>query len=447
MDEKLDYLIDSYPGRESQITTLWSFFGVKEEPFPSTLYISGGSSTGKTSIVSAFLNTFNIKHAIINLIECYTSKILFESILNKLMGHRIDPKVGAPYAKCDNLMDFVRHIQQTAESSDELSGSVIVIDKAEELRNMEFNLLPGFLTLRELAGVPISVIFLSEIAFEKYYYRLNIVEPIKIHFPQYTKDELLEILARDFDYMQTLIASNFNYVLEFDVEFYRSYLNVFLSVFYRACRDLRELRHMSRKNFITYCEPIYRKELTVQDSMALWRRISPIFTSSAEVLYLRVSADPHASSKPIANLAQNLELPFYAKYLLIAAYLASYNSTKDDKRLFMKYHGKKRKTQNDVKQKSKVSEQLNTQMGPNAFALDRLLAIFYSILEDKVGFNNHLLVQVSSLVELQLLSLASESSSLDGRRYKCNVNFETIQSVSRMVGFNIRKHLSDFSHM
>ncbi|EDS29039.1 origin recognition complex subunit [Culex quinquefasciatus] len=46
------------------------------------------------------------------------------------------------------------------------------------------------------------------------------------------------------------------------------------------------------------------------------------------------------SMQTMKRLAQNLELPFYAKFLLIAAYLASHNPAKEDKRLFMKYHGK-----------------------------------------------------------------------------------------------------------
>ncbi|XP_050310630.1 origin recognition complex subunit 5 [Anthonomus grandis grandis] len=441
MDDPLSTLKHSYPGRETEIEQLWQLFGTPAEPFPHSVYICGGASSGKSSIVNSLLETLKVRHATINLIECYTSKILFESILNKLMDHRIDPKSGAPYAKCDNLMEFISCLKNVEIN---LSNSVIVVDKAEELRGMEANLLPAFLTLPELTEIPISVIFLSEIVFEKYYYRLNVVEPIKIHFPQYTKDSLLDILARDFDHVRQLMTENFGDSLTFDREFYRKYLNVFLSVFYRACRDLRELRYMSRKNFLVYCEPIVKEELTVNDYMALWRRISPTFTASAEVLYLRL-CDGNLTKKN--NPAQDLELPFYGKYLLISAYLASYNSLKDDKRLFMKFHGKKRKTQQDVKKKSKVSEQLNTQMGPNAFTLDRLLAIFYSILEDKVGFNNHLLVQVSSLVELQLLTLVSDPSTLDGRKYKCNVNFETIQSISRMVGFNIRKYLSDFSHI
>jgi hypothetical protein len=40
----------------------------------------------------------------------------------------------------------------------------------------------------------------------------------------------------------------------------------------------------------------------------------------------------------------SVELPFYSKFLMIAAYLASYNPQKTDKRFFVKHHGKQRKT-------------------------------------------------------------------------------------------------------
>lgn len=450
MDRPLESLEEKFPGREIQIQQLFNLYGYEEENFVDTIYISGGQSTGKTAVVTTLLETLQIKHCLINLIECYTAKILFEAILNKLSGHRINPEKPLPYAKCDNMMDFLYNLKKCSQEVN-LSRTVIVLDKAERLRNMDFNLLPGFLRFKELTEENVSVIFISELPFQKFYTKTNIVEPIKIYFPQYNKDELLEILLLDYEFALEIISNNSAENLEIDIDFYRNYLNVFLSVFYRACRDLSELRYMSRENFVKYCEPILKGECTSKDSMVLWRNIAPILKSSLEVLYLRVSATSQVAASKFAfskeNLAQSLELPFYAKYLLIAAYLASYNPAKDDKRLFMKYHGKKRKTMKDVKAKSKVSELLNTQLGPKPFSFDRLLAIFYAILDNKVGFNNNLLVQVSSLVELQLLTALSDNCNLDGQKYKCNVSFEFIQTISKMVGFNIRKYLSDFSHM
>lgn len=431
----LEGLIERFPGRETQIEMLHNLLG--DGAAADAIFVHGGPSVGKTSIVKAFLEEKKFKHAVANLIECYSTKILLETILNELTSHRIDPTDPQPVAKCDNLMDFLNNL-----SNFQLKRAVIVLDKAEQLRNMDFNLLPSFLRLRELSGIPsISVILISEIAFQKFNIKGNVVDPVKLSFPQYSKEEIIAILAMDFDTCSKLLQEHYDDALEVDVNFYLNYLNVFLSTFYRACRDLCELRYMARINFVKYCEPIHRKDCCAADSMALWRHIAPTLKSSLEVLYLRFSGQSGALG------AQALELPFYAKYLLIAAYLASYNPAKDDKRLFMKHHGKKTKTMKDVKAKSKVSEQLSTQLGPKPFSFDRLLAIFYAILDDKVGFNNNLLVQVSSLVELQLLTSLSDNYNLDGQKYKCTVNFEFIQTISKMVGFNIRKYLSDFSHI
>lgn len=446
-EENLEYLNATFPCRRHQIQQLYEFLGEADEPTLDSLFIHGGPATGKSTITAALLQRFAIQHVIINMVECYTTKILYETILNKFAGHKVDPGNGLPYARCDNMMDFVDTLRKIAETK-KLDGSVLVLDGAEELRNMDANLLAAFLRLKELTGIEICVVFISELIFEKYYCKSNVTEPIKVYFPQYNKEELLEIMSKDYEHALNLIANNTTKPFMFDLQFYQNYLNVFLSVFYRACRDFSELRHMSRVNFPKYCQPIIDGVHRVDDSMALWRNVAPILKSSLEVLYLRISSDSCSARKPGTDrIAQSLELPYYAKYLLIASYLASYNPAKDDKRIFMKYHGKTKKTMKDVKKKSKVSEMYNTQLGPKLFSFDRLLAIFYSILDNKVGFNNNLLVQVSSLVELQLLTTASDSCSLDGQKYKCNVNFDFVNTLSKMLGFNIRKYLSDFSHM
>lgn len=456
MDGILEELNSEYPCRSAQIEELYNLFSNEEDPYPNAVYVYGGPSTGKTSIITSLLSKLKVKYAYINLFECYTSKILFEKILNNI-AHHADNSAELPHAKCDNLMEFLNNLNKYSSHID-LNRWVFVMDKAEQLRNMDFNLLPSFLRLPELSGFSVSVILVSEIVFQKYYAKLNVVEPIKVYLPQYNKDQLLDILASDSNDHGLELVSNYD-------EFYRNYLNVFLSVFYRACRDLSELKYMAKLNFPKYCEPVLRMEKKANDSIGLWRHIAPILKSSLEVLYLRIStideencyessSNKSAITQPQKQstfskekLAQSLELPFYAKYLLIAAYLASYNPAKEDKRLFVKYHGKKRKTMNDVKSKSKTSEELSTQLGPKSFNFDRLLAIFYAILDEKVSFNNNLLVQVSSLVELQLLSSHSDNYNLEAQKYKCNVDFDFIQTVAKMVGFSIRKYLVDFSHI
>lgn len=464
MDPLLNQLKQSFPGRKYEIEQLYNLYAYKDEPFVDCVYIYGSSSTGKSAVVNSLLNGLSIKYASVNLVECYSSKVLFESILNQLSEHKIDVSKGQPYARCDNMMDFLFNLNKCAAEMN-LNKSVIVLDKADRLRNMDSNLLPAFLRFRELSALPVSVIFISEIIFEKYSCKAWIMQPLKIHFPQYTKDQLLEILILDVEDVQDVIINNYEEEFVVSKEFYGRYLNLFLSVFYRTCRDLAELRHMSKLNFIQYCDPIFKKECKQHDSMGLWRHILPVFKASLEVLYLRISPanqERKQENREIIcegtqtskqqftfskeNLAQSLELPFYAKYLLMAAYLASYNPAKEDKRLFMKYHGKKTKRLADVKLKSKMSEKLNTQLGPKPFSFDRLVAIFYAILEEKVDFNSNLLVQISTLVELQLLSTASDNSDLDNRKYKCCVGYEFVQTIAKTLDFNIRRYLVDFNN-
>ncbi|KAJ8933348.1 hypothetical protein NQ314_014061 [Rhamnusium bicolor] len=218
MDQVLSSLKSTLPCRGNQIEQLYNLFAYKDEPFVESIYIYGGPSTGKSIVVTSLLEKLGIKHAVVNLIECYTSRILFETILNKLSRHKMDPKKPLPYARCDNFMDFIISLQNMTEEND-LNGSVLVLDKAEELRNMDFNLLAGFLRFKELCGISISVIFLSEVVFEKYYSKTNIVEPIKLSFPQYNKDELLEILSLDIDNAKAMIMNSSGELFDVDLDF------------------------------------------------------------------------------------------------------------------------------------------------------------------------------------------------------------------------------------
>lgn len=85
-----------------------------------------------------------------------------------------------------------------------------------------------------------------------------------------------------------------------------------------------------------------------------------------------------------------LDLPYYAKYFLIAAYIASFNSPKYDRQLFVKASNKRKKTKVPKKSENSISELV----GPKNFSLDRLLAIFYAIIEENTNMTANLLAQV-----------------------------------------------------
>lgn len=83
-------------------------------------------------------------------------------------------------------------------------------------------------------------------------------------------------------------------------------------------------------------------------------------------------------------------------------------------------------------------------LGPKAFPLDRLMAIFYTIVEDKVAPSASILSQISSLVSLNLLSQISADDQIDSAKYKCLVGFDFIKGIAKQLEFDILQYLFDF---
>lgn len=96
------------------------------------------------------------------------------------------------------------------------------------------------------------------------------------------------------------------------------------------------------------------------------------------------------------------ELPYYTKYLLVAAYLASYNPEKSDQRVFFKALGKQKKRKpSAATARDKLRDQT---LGPKYFALDRLFAIFYAVIDEKLSLTVNLQAQVTDLIRAWLES-------------------------------------------
>nr|XP_033814361.1 origin recognition complex subunit 5 isoform X2 [Geotrypetes seraphini] len=366
--------------RESQISTLLSVFGEREHfSFPS-IFIYGHTATGKTYVIKTLLKIFKLPHVIVNCIECFTSRLLFEGILSQLNSHCSTLEKEFYFREhCDSFNDFVRLYKQVTLDQDLKNQTVyIVVDKAEHLREMDVNLLAGFQRLQELTDCNVTVLFLSEIVWEKFRPSTGSFEPLTLNFPNYNKGELQRILSCD-------------HPPKYSDDFYSSYINILLGVFYIVCRDLKELRHLAALNFPKYCEPVVKGEAKESDTHRLWKNIEPHLKKAMQTVYLREisslqwermqQGDKETGQLKGLSAQAHVELPYYSKFLLIAAYLASYNPARTDKRFFLKHHGKIKKT-NFLKKHEKTSNHL---LGPKPFPLDRLLAILYSIVDRRVA--------------------------------------------------------------
>jgi len=362
-------------------------------------------------------------------VELYNIRLLFETILNKLTD-----KV----TKCDNICDFIMELKNNLDSK---QVHVILFEESERFRDADNYIRQVFTRLAELTGLNICCIWESKIDWNRFVPTRGLPSPFIINFPQYTKQEILELLVAGLPG-------------ERSIQFKETYVSMLLPIFYFVSRSLTELQHIALVNYTDYCAPVESGEITEQESRKLWFNIEKQLNNCISTVNLREvessqlkealkakedeeNKENGSANVPVIATRKSLELPYYSKFLLISAYLASYNPQRTDKRFFVKTHGKQRKSAMSMRAKDKYNSKLT---GPKPFPLERLLAIFYNIVEESVNPTANIYSQITSLVRLQLIT-GIGNDILEQPKYRCNVEFDFVKSVSRTLGFDIQKYL------
>ncbi|KAI9599073.1 origin recognition complex subunit 5 [Syncephalis fuscata] len=438
-----------FPGREQEIDQLYSLLGKPDNPLPPVIFINGKSATGKTCVVRAFVEQLPRKHwAYINAVDRFSPRLLFEDALNQFSNTRPTFRDGVchGYARCDTEADFIQHLRSLFtetlfNTSLDEHRRVLVIDRAERLRDMAPSLLASLLRLAELTEANISVILISSVIWDKFRVRAGSLEPIQIHFRDYTKQDMLLIIAKD------------RPAGEENAAFFLAFASTVYDIFHQNCKDLNELRYLVAMIFPTYAQPVYDGLVQRHETYKLFRMTETHFARAADKLYLRdISSAEWAAARKNdqdvqeQDVAGHVELPYYSKFLLIASFLASYNPPRMDTRYFTR-HGdqddRRKRRKNAPISKAKVTRQ--QLLGPKVFPIERMLAIFYSIITDDVTFSQDIQSQVTSLITLRLLTRVSPADRLDDIRCRCNVSYEFIRKVAYSVRFEIDHYLFEFS--
>lgn len=425
MEKCLESLQTKIKCRTREITTLYSLLAYPSST-PQSIFILGHTGTGKSLVVRSVLEHLCYNFCFIDCIENPTTKNLLERIVHDLSRTKTE-KPDKP--KCQNVFELVSHLRQIDVYTKRRMA--IVLKHCHRLRDFEDTLLPSLSSLRELSGTDICTIFISDVVWEKFRTRNDQLEPVKVTFPQYSQENIAQIL---------MLLEKDN--PEFNSSLYEFYLSLFLPVYYRFCRDLRELQYMAQLNFEKFLEPIRTGQCDKSDHRFLWRHIGPIFKSNLEVIYLRIPADELATRQRLVKdmnstvkLVDSFELPTFSKYMLIAAFLASYVPPKLDKQLFRTQAGKKKR-----KKKNTTKKQDLMTASPQAFGLYRMLSIFCAIWNDDVDVNAILLSQISTLCRLGLITPVG-LNKLDEPKYKCCIDFEFVQTIAGIVKFELYHYL------
>ncbi len=353
-------------------------------------------------------------------------------------------------------------------------------------------------------SVMVSSIFISEIDWHSFLSECDLMSkteaprPFKIHFNDYTKDEIYKILLSSAAKILSRNAdstTNSHKKKLSEIEFYA---RIILDVFFSVCKDLNELQYLIQiyydqllNSVETMRQSKDKEECTSsKDNMLIvWNKMKPFLKQALTQIYLRqslfTSSTQSASKTKISddilskefeclNLISNrssmlsseqrvlmdlnnsnesnkCHLPTLMKYLLVSSYIATHNPAKYDKKLF-DYHsgGKSRKSKFTAQKIQQTEEnQRAAALKTQSFDLNRLLAILVAICSEQ-GYAHTINL---NLIQLNLKTLKSfhyiqqinsSYSSLDEPKFKCLLDFDTIQSISTQINFNIKQYLVEY---
>ena len=225
------------------------------------------------------------------------------------------------------------------------------------------------------------------------------------------------------------------------------------SLGHAAAHDLRSFSQACHRLWPAFVRPVVAGDLGTRDFSRLLVRQRWLLQDDA-VLVDSLVASPVLANDAAAVVDRNpasrpLALPYLAKWLLLAAYLASYNPPATDAALFMKTTEPRRRRRRrgggsggtTRGQRSVVARRL-LGTAPAAFPLDRLLAILHAIVPHDVRADADVYAQLAGLAGLRLVvrSGGGAGDVLEaGARWRVGtaVGWEVVRGLAREVGFEV----------
>ncbi len=430
---------------------------------PSTVVVYGPCATGKSRVIQAYLESHVTKFAIVNCRECITGRHLFErtvaAVAASLWNDKPEANRNDTYnERCENLAALVVHLQKLLKMHEKF---VLVFDGVDKQRESAPTLLPALARLGEYVSGLITIMIVQHPP-PRFLHQSGVPY---IHFPAYTRAQSVHILSRNPPDIFLELPTD---VPDYDAEVHaedkpwlwpRYCAAIWDSLAQNAARDLVSFRALCIKLWRPFVAPILAGDFGTRDFSRLLVAQRRLFQDETVLLDSIIAsptlAPPTAPSqdKPSKSSSAH-ELPYYAKYLLLAAYLASFNPAKTDALYFMKSTERKRRKKGGgtarsggrVSQKRQVPRHL---LGAAAFTLDRVLSVLHAILPDDLRGTVDVYTLVATLTSLKLLvrggGLGAGDALEAGGKWKVGaaVSWEYVQGLARSVDFGLSDYVAE----
>ncbi|WOO80835.1 Origin recognition complex subunit 5 [Vanrija pseudolonga] len=357
-----------------------------------------------------------------DLIELHTPRLLYAGVLARVAASRGAEREGE-VATWDAFVRGLREVcsTRTANGASAANGSrkgkgraiddldadasthlVLVFTRAERLKSVLGPIWTALTRLSELANLPATVVLASALPWDDVRpARSDAVEPVMVYLDPIRRDELRDALLLSGSthplyprFVDLLLASLGQLAPPSEVAFAADSLWPLYTATLPAHAE-QELLGRAPPEPDTPPLSVSVKLLTDlkhQLSLALSvaaESLLPRTVGKADFIRALNPLSSDGTPRPLTARAiprpPGLDLPLAAQFLLVAAYCASYNPAKSDVRLFGRGTGPdgKRRRGGGVRRagygRTRVGKVPQRLLGPKAFPLDRLLAMFASL--------------------------------------------------------------------
>ncbi|KAG6815933.1 hypothetical protein H0H87_010093 [Tephrocybe sp. NHM501043] len=501
---------------------------------PPFIYINDTTCPKLTaSIVGTLLEEINdtdpgpskrVHHAKVNGVACFTARLLYDSILNALSKWNVQWADGCanwniegdPQRFNEHFDSFIHGLRalsvqlrekalgkgkgkekergRAARDVDDVR-LVIVVERAERLKETLPELLVALTRLAELTQLDLSVILLSDVRWEDIRPPLGASpDPYFIEVAPLSKEAIVQRLISKYIPSVDLSPNPYHPSLK---GLYSHFSAVLCDVCYPFTHDPQEIEYIAAARWPGFVQPVLDEhqraladEMDLDDTeppqllpppedvrMRLSRLFNASLSAALEELYPRLTnASQWASkNKPEPNLLSKqpghvvrvtdqqvkrgndgmLTLPRMSQFILVAAFLASTNPAKSDIRMFGRGLDEKKRKRRARKTTTggptKVPQRL---LGPVAFPLDRLLAILGALLEendvdsrlpapefsipgeytDMETSRVAIYSAVTELTSMRLLHRTTVGDRIDGPpSFKCGISYEVALALAKQL--------------
>ncbi|KAL1411514.1 hypothetical protein Q8F55_002475 [Vanrija albida] len=290
---------------------------------------------------------------------------------------------------------------RAVDAADADNAFTIVFTRAERLRAVLGENWPALTRLSELSGLPATVVLASQVPWDQVRpARADAVEPVIVYWEPLRRDELRDALLPASThplyprFVDLLLASLGQLVPPPEV----AYAAEALWPLYTATLPAHAEQALLGREPPPDGTPALavsvklltdlKHQLALALSVAAESLLPRLVGREAFVRALLPTA-PDGAPRPVSTRtlprAPGLELATAAQFLLVAAYCASYNPAKSDIRLFGRGTGPdgRRRRGGGVRRagygRTRVGKVPQRLLGPKAFPLDRVLAMFASL--------------------------------------------------------------------